>query len=109
MFSIGMGVACAFNPAGINNKSIFKKIKDNILLVRHHFLFYFMIATIAFLPSQLSTHQRIFNFYEVNIMFDAALFSILYSLMSIIYFVINFLAIQKLNFDIAERIMKENN
>ncbi len=68
-----------------------------------------MIATIAFLPSQLSTHQRIFNFYEVDIMFDAALFSILYSLMSIIYFVINFLAIQKLNFDIAERIMKENN
>ena len=68
-----------------------------------------MIATIAFLPNQLSTHQRIFNFYEVNIMFDADLFSILYSLMSIIYFVINFLAIQKLNFDIAERIMKENN
>ncbi|MDG6319414.1 hypothetical protein [Glaesserella parasuis] len=106
MFSIGMGIVCTFNPSAIKNPQIFKRVKENIANVRNSFLMYFSLATITFLISQI-VHSHTLSAIELTIIFNPETVALLFSLISLIYFIINFLTIQKLIFDIAEKVMKE--
>lgn len=107
MFSVGMGIACAFNPIQIRNKEVFQRVKKNITNVRNTFLMYFMLSTVTFLISQILARKHIFvmNF---TLIFDPKILALLFSIVSLIYFIVNFLAIQKLIFDIAERAINES-
>lgn len=104
MFSIGMGVICTFSPDKIKNKSYFNSIKENINSVRDSFLFYFSIISVGFLAYQTSPslHYK-FTVKGLNVFIDFSWFVSLLIAISIIYFILNFLAIQRLNFDISER------
>ena len=88
MFSIGMGVICTFNPSGIKNENVYSIIENNIFKVRSSFLFYFALSTILVIT-------------------QAKIFTLVMSIIAIIYYIINFQAIQKLNLDIAKRIIQE--
>ena len=107
MFSIGMGIVCTFNPSPIKNKQIFQRIRVNIANVRNSFLIYFSLSTVTFLVSQVLNRNCIY-IVDFTIIFDPQIFALSFSLVSIVYFIINFLTVQKLIFDIAERIMEED-
>ncbi|WP_239496795.1 hypothetical protein [Aggregatibacter kilianii] len=107
MFSIGMGIVCTFNPSPIKNKQIFQRIKVNIANVRNSFMVYFSLSTVTFLVSQMFNRNCI-SVADFTIIFDPKIFALSFSLVGIIYFIINFLTIQNLIFDIAERTIEEN-
>ena len=113
MFSIGMGVVCTFNPSGIKNENIYSIIENNIFKVRSSFLFYFALSTIMVITQNIfDLSYRIevdFDFIDIDItiILDAKIFTLVMSIIAIIYYIINFQAIQKLNLDIAKRIIQE--
>lgn len=111
MFSIGMGVICTFNPSGIKNENIYSIIENNIFKVRSSFLFYFALSTILFIAQTIfDLSYRIaigFDFIDITIILDVKTFTLVMSIIAIIYYIINFQAIQKLNLDIAKRIIQE--
>lgn len=113
MFSIGMGVICTFNPSGIKNENIYSIIENNIFKVRSSFLFYFALSTIMVITQNIfDLSYRIevdFDFIDIDItiILDAKIFTLVMSIIAIIYYIINFQAIQKLNLDIAKRIIQE--
>lgn len=108
MFSIGMGVVCTFNPENIKNGKIFITIKENIISVRNSFLYFFGSVTFFYLvflwfPSEELKYEFIRGFVLI---FNVSIFVVGQIFLSIIFFIINFLTIQKLNFDIAEKFHK---
>lgn len=107
MFSIGMGIVCTFNPSQIKNEQVFQRIKKNITNVRNSFLMYFMLSTVTFLASQMLVRIYI-TIMDFTLIFDYKILALLFSIVSLIYFIGNFLTIQKLIFDIAERAMNED-
>ena len=107
MFSIGMGIACTFNPSQIRNEQVFQRVKKNITNVRNTFLMYFMLSTVTFLTSQILARKHI-SIMNFTLIFDYKILALLFSIVSLIYFIVNFLTIQKLIFDIAERAMNES-
>ena len=108
MFSIGMGVICTFNPSGIKNENIYSIIENNIFKVRSSFLFYFALSTILVITQTIFHRIAVdFDFIDITIILDAKIFTLVMSIIAIIYYIINFQAIQKLNLDIAKRIIQE--
>lgn len=108
MFSIGMGVICTFNPSGIKNENIYSIIENNIFKVRSSFLFYFALSTIMVITQTIFHRFEVdFDFIDITIILDAKIFTLVMSIIAIIYYIINFQAIQKLNLDIAKRIIQE--
>lgn len=107
MFSIGMGIVCTFNPSQIRNKQVFQRVKENITNVRNTFLMYFTLSTVTFLTSQILARKHI-STMDFTLIFDYKILALLFSMLSLIYFIVNFLTIQKLTFDIAERTMNES-
>lgn len=109
MFSIGMGIICTFNPDKIKNKAYFQSIKSNINIVRNSFLYYFALISIGFLIYQvLPSFSASAPISDAKITFSLSLYVSILITISIVYFILNFLAIQKLNFDISERINNTN-
>ncbi|HHF2413350.1 TPA: hypothetical protein ACPJRT_001797, partial [Haemophilus influenzae] len=79
--------------------------------VRSSFLFYFALSTILFIAQTIfDLSYRIaigFDFIDITIILDVKTFTLVMSIIAIIYYIINFQAIQKLNLDIAKRIIQE--
>lgn len=104
MFSIGMGVICTFNPNGIKNKGVLSTIENDIFNVRNSFLFYFGLSTLLFI---IQTTFDL-NYTCFRLVFDIKMVTLSISITSIIYYIINFQAIQKLNLDIVKRMIGED-
>lgn len=105
MFSIGMGVICTFNPEKIKNKSIYSRIKIQIISVRNNFLWNFGNITAWYIVFQyINKKNVIFSFHmlEVDVSLAATLYYMTLILISTSYFIYNFLSIQSLTFQIAE-------
>ncbi|WP_448970246.1 hypothetical protein [Neisseria sp.] len=104
MFSIGMGIICAINLEKVKNIKFYKAIKTNILQVRNIYLYYFAIISIGYLAYQLAPEFELaITIQGVAITFRLSLLVALLTVLSIVYFTLNFLAIQKLNFQITEK------
>lgn len=108
MFSIGLGLISTFNLSGIKNQSIIKRIRNNLKTVRNSYIIYFFLSTLCFIADNYlrSNRNSIMHFTISNIHFDinwAVLFC-LYMFFSILYFIVNFFEIQKLNDDIFDNI-----
>lgn len=114
MFSIGLGLIVTFNLQGIKNKTYIKKIRQNLKDVRSTYILYFAISTICFVIDKY--FREIDNtiikesIISINLTdsftlnFNVAVFLGLLMFYSILYFIINFLAIQKLNDDIFDKL-----
>lgn len=104
MFSIGMGIICAINLDKVRNVKFYTAIKANILQVRNIYLYYFAIISVGYLAYQLAPgFECTVTIQGAAITFRLSLLVALLTVLSIIYFTLNFLAIQKLNFQITEK------
>lgn len=107
MFSIGMGVVCTMNPDSIKNKDSYHRIINNIIEIRNNFLFWFGLVSIFYIALQvISKKQYKFYIFSHFITFDLYFFCIALNILSTIYYVVNFIGIQKLTFDIYNKINK---
>lgn len=109
MFSIGLGLIVTFNPSGVKNRDYIIALRANIANVRNAFLTHFGLSTIYYVLNQYLSKPKyeIHAHIYVNISFSWSIFLCLLMLFSAIYFVINFIEIQKLNNDIFDRINSE--
>ena len=105
MFSIGMGLIVTFSLDGIKNKSYITHIRFNILNVRKSFIIYFILSTLFYICCQCFDNTIVI--YK-NIKVFLIIFTYLFILLSILYYVVNFIAIQKLKDDIFDRLSDEN-
>lgn len=106
MFSIGLGLIVTFNPTSIKNRAYLKIVRDNITNVRNSFLLHFASSSMCFILNQyLIKEEFSYNvFGKFDIKFSISIFLCLLMIYSSIYFVVNFLQIQKLNNDISDEV-----
>ncbi|MDR0606505.1 MAG: hypothetical protein LBG80_19705 [Bacteroidales bacterium] len=106
MFSIGIGLVVSFNLYGIKNKSFVKIIRSNLNEVRNSYILYFAISTICYIADRYLREKHISAEFRISdntqIDFCLSFFFLLVILYSMVYYISNFLALQKLNNDIFD-------
>lgn len=109
IFSIGLSLIVTFSLHGLKNKSYINHLRKNLFYIRQSFIVYFSIATLCYILDKYIGKEffskTIFN-HDVKFSF-----SILFCLLifyAIIYFIVNLLAIQKLNNDLFDKINEES-
>ena len=104
MFSIGMSLTVVSNTSEVENHDIRKAIRHNIRKVRNNFILCFAVVSSLYIIAALLDYNNTTIFYiSINstcILTPAIIYSI-------IYFIVNFIAIQSLNEEIEEAIRKE--
>lgn len=106
MFSIGMSLIVTSSAAGVKNTRIRNGIRKEIHIVRNHFIGCFVLISIFYilLCSAADKHSALIILDNFSLKYSHLLvFMIAYS---IIYFVWNFLAIQRLNYQIEDALDK---
>lgn len=109
MFSIGLGLIVTFNPSGVKNTNYLRAIRRNVAKVRNSFLLHFGSTTFFYIINQYVANYEIsfLLFHKVTILFSASIFLCLMMIFSSIYFIINFIELQRLNNDIFDVVNKE--
>lgn len=105
IFSIGMGLLITFRLDGIKNTSYVRYIRSNVRHIRNCFIIYFAISTIIYMGYPKIPAYNYKSYIDTTLI--ANQFTTYFIAFSMIYFVVNFLAIQKLNEDIFDRINKD--
>jgi hypothetical protein len=107
MFSVGLGLIVTFNIGGVKNKKHIQQLRNNINNVRNSFITYFLVTTVSYiLDKYLRDAKIILTFIHIRnfkIELNWSVFFCLLMLYSIIYYIINFFEIQKLNNDIFDK------
>ncbi len=107
MFSVGLGLIVTFNIGDVKNKKYIKQLRGNIDRVRNSFLKYFLISTICFTADyylrQKGLNITIINIKDTQFELNWSVLFCLLMLYSIVYYIINFIEIQKLNNDIFDK------
>ena len=108
MFSIGIGLVVTFNLHGIKNQSYIKTIRNNLNEVRNSYILYFSISTILYIADKYLRDEQnsiiTFSIKEMSFNLNISLLFLLIMLYSIAYYIGNFLALQKLNDDIFDKL-----
>lgn len=107
MFSVGLGLIVTFNIGGVKNKKHIQQLRNNINRVRNSFITYFLVTTVSYILDKylrdakiISTFIHIRNF---KIELNWSVFFCFLMLYSIVYYIVNFIEIQKLNNDIFDK------
>lgn len=109
MFSIGMGVLCTLNPDKVKNDAYYKAIKANVLAVRDSYLVYFFIISTMYLVYQIYPDASLIkSLGNVQITLDFAFATMFLNILGILYFIANFMQIQKLGLDISDRVRESD-
>ena len=111
MFSIGMGIIGTINFDKVLNMEYYNTIKANVILVRTKYLVYFCIISFSYaiyqlLPQKSLKFMPVLLSKKMILCFDLYYFAISLNIVSIAYFIINFIEIQRLNFEISEKSRK---
>jgi len=109
MFSVGIGLIVTFNPSGVKNKDYLRELRSNIQNIRNSFLLHFCLLSVYFIINQYVADKKhdLHIKTPIEITFSFSIFFCLLMIYSSIYFVVNFLEIQKLNNDIFDKLNKE--
>ncbi|ETS31095.1 hypothetical protein BB987_09300 [Photorhabdus temperata] len=108
MFSIGLGLIVTFNISGVKNKNYIQDIRLSLRSVRNSFLVHFGLATTYLLLNQyLPDSSYSYDIKGITIYFSFPILFCGLLIYSIIFFIINFLEVQKLNHDIFDKINSE--
>lgn len=109
MFSIGLGLIVTFNPGGVKNRDYIIALRENIANIRNAFLIHFGLSTVYYVLNQYLSQPKyeLHAHFYVNVSFSWSIFLCLLMLYSSVYFVINFIEIQRLNNDIFDRVNAE--
>lgn len=112
MFSIAMGLLITFNLQGIKNKRVIDKLRSNIKKVRHYYIKYFAFSTLLYLLEKYlrdkGSNLYAFSIREISITINFSLITVVILVYSIIYFIINFIAMQKLNDNLYDEVNSKN-
>lgn len=110
MFAVGMGLIVTFNPNGVKNKTYIKELRKSIRHVRDSFLVHIGLLTIYYIINQYVAGEQyeIKLHYPIDLSFSYSIFFCLLMIYSSMFFVVNFLEIQRLNNDIFDAIYKED-
>jgi hypothetical protein len=110
LFSVGLGLIITIVPNGVRNKAYIVEIRGTINNVRNRFFVEFFLITLAYVcfstPENWTIIKLIQN-EEITLKFDIVLYTGTMLILSMPYFMFNFLAIQKLNNDIFDRVNQE--
>lgn len=109
MFSVGIGLVVTFNPGGVKNRDYVRILRQNITSIRNSFLLHFTLLSVYFIINQYVADKKhdihIHLYYDLT--FSFSIFFCLLMIYSSVYFIINFIEIQKLNNDIFDKINNE--
>lgn len=105
MFSIGMGVLCTLNPDKVKNDVYYRGIKENVISVRNSYIVYFFLISIVYLFFQLNPNAKLelFTIKDIEIIVKISYVAITLNILGILYFIANFIQIQKLGFEISDK------
>lgn len=107
MFSVGLGLIVTFNISGVKNKTYITQLRNNIDRVRNAFLKYFLLSTVCFILDYYLRKKELnitsLNIQNLQIELNWSMLFCLLMLYSIVYYIINFIEIQKLNNDIFDK------
>ena len=109
LFSVGLGLIITIVPNGVRNKAYIVEIRKSINNVRNYFLVEFFVINFIYICFS-SPEMAIMEFIkkeEITLKFDIVLYTGTILILSMPYFMFNFLAIQKLNNDIFDRVNQE--
>lgn len=104
MFSIGMSLTVTSNTSGVKNKRIRTGIRDNLRYVRNHFIIIFLISSILFIILYPAIDQRDGLYINDILLIRYSHLLIFTTSSSIVFFILNFLSIQRLNIQIEDAI-----
>lgn len=103
LFSVGIGLMVTFKLGNVKHPIYRKALKKSVLKVRNSFFFYFAISTALFiLCSENNDFILTINTNIVNISLNLSLLSLITIIVSMLYYITNFIAIQKLNDEIED-------
>ncbi|GAB7141312.1 hypothetical protein RsTz2092_12840 [Deferribacterales bacterium RsTz2092] len=105
VFSIGLGLIVSFSIDGVKERDHIITIRKNIRNVRSAFIKYFVMATFVYLFYSHIPNQAI-QIKNITIKFDSSWLAVIFILFSILYFIRNFIDIQKLKDDIFDKTLK---
>lgn len=91
VFSVCMGVACSLNIGRVKNDEIYIVIKNSSLMVRDTSICLFVCVTLFWILATAADCYWMTSFFYS------------FSLVSLLYFVLNFKTIQDLNYEIEDR------
>jgi len=112
MFSLGLGLLATFNLNSVKNKSYINEIRKRLNTVRNIFIFCFVITIICYSLDNFFGKISFCPIPDIEKLQIKINFTILYcfsAFYSILYYIRNFFAMQKLNDDILDKVLKEDN
>ena len=102
MFSIGMSLSVTSNTSGVRNKTIRNRIRKNMKQVRNFFIYHFLLTSLFYI---IYLYKETINIKAFTYIIDVL--ALVLIIMSIIYYIVNFIAIQRLNEQIEEAINEQ--
>ncbi len=107
VFAIGMGLIVSFSISGVENKDYILHIRNNINQIRQKFLILFFLCTMLFICKDCVPGTRLAESIDISVFVSD--FILCFFILSIFYFIHNFIRIQKLHYDIFDRLLEEKN
>ncbi|EFN8485581.1 hypothetical protein EBL26_05705 [Escherichia coli] len=108
MFSIGLGLIVTFNMSGIKNINYVKVIRKELVSIRNSFLRFFTLSTLCLVLSEyLKEYEFSFEFKSLMLKFSPSILFFTLIIYAIVFFIVNFLNVQKLSHDIFDKINQE--
>lgn len=96
IFSVGMSITISPKTEGVTNKPIKKAIRTSYSRIRNFFIWFFSLDTILFIMAEGSFYPAFFNIWCG-----------IFLLLSVVYYIINFISLQKLGEQIEDQVSKE--
>lgn len=101
IFSVGMSITVSPKTDNVTNISMRKAIRNSYIRVRNSFLCYFGLDTILFILTSFTIGKIPASLFNIQCSF--------FLLISVAYFIYNFVRLQELGKEIEDQVLKERN
>lgn len=105
MFSISMSLIVTFNTSDIFNKRIRNSIITALKRLRTKHILFFLVVSLCYLSSIFLQKQQLKHIGNIEI--NPNYLTITFMILSIIYYIISFISIQRFREDLDNQIRKE--
>lgn len=99
VFSVGMSIAISPKTDEVTNAEMKRRIRYSYKTVRNSFIAFFGIDTLLFVLSDIFACGKAHNVLSMS--------CVIFMLISVMYFVFNFIQLQNLSDEIEDQILKE--
>ena len=99
IFSVGMSITISPKTDGVTNLEMRKTIRESYLVVRNSFIYWFGFDTLTFILANVCRISKYPEFFHI--------LCAIFILVSIVYYTINFIQLQRLGEQIEDQVLKE--